>query len=278
MRIRLRPRRERPRRRRVAEQRDELPPPHSITSSPADQRQWHRETKHLRGLQVDDQLELRGLLDRKVGRLLALENSSGIDADLPVSVRNARSITHQAAGNDKLAILNRSRAPRDGKPMTELFVAGVEECIGADDKAARPQLAQTCKDRVKVALRACTQDMKLSARGCARPPACLSTRASALGLVGLTSSAMLLAVGTSSCSSSSRFGPSSVFKMVTPVSVAARSSEAHDNASLDRIDAGEEDDRNGRGRRSCRQCRWAVGDDHGHLTTRQIGGQGGNRS
>src|SRR5262245_20220651 len=37
-----------------------------------------------------------------------------------------------------------------------------------------------------------------------------------LGLVGLMSRAMLVALGTTSCSSSSRFGPTSTFKLVTP--------------------------------------------------------------
>ena len=35
-------------------------------------------------LQVDDELELGRLLDRQVGRLLALEDPSGVDADLAI--------------------------------------------------------------------------------------------------------------------------------------------------------------------------------------------------
>jgi hypothetical protein len=48
------------------------------------QRRWHGETEHLRGLEVDEQLDLRGLNDRQVGRLVALENPAGVDAGLTV--------------------------------------------------------------------------------------------------------------------------------------------------------------------------------------------------
>ena len=47
----------------------------------------HSDPKHLRGLKIDDQFDLRGLLDRQVGGLLAFENSAGVDADQTVRVR-----------------------------------------------------------------------------------------------------------------------------------------------------------------------------------------------
>jgi hypothetical protein len=40
------------------------------------------EAERLRGLEVDEQLDLCRLLDWQVGCLLAFENSAGIDADL----------------------------------------------------------------------------------------------------------------------------------------------------------------------------------------------------
>ena len=41
----------------------------------------HGEAERLGGLEVDDQLDFRGLLDRQIGWLLALENPAGVDAD-----------------------------------------------------------------------------------------------------------------------------------------------------------------------------------------------------
>jgi hypothetical protein len=38
-----------------------------------EQRQRHGEAERFRGLEIDDQLDFRGPLDRQIGRLLALE-------------------------------------------------------------------------------------------------------------------------------------------------------------------------------------------------------------
>jgi hypothetical protein len=47
----------------------------------ADERQRDSETERLGGLEVDDQFDFRRLLDRQITRLLALQNSSDVDAD-----------------------------------------------------------------------------------------------------------------------------------------------------------------------------------------------------
>ena len=83
----------------------------------ADKRVGDVEAERLGGLEVDDQLDLRGLLDRQIGRLLALEYPAGVDADLTGRFRKAASVAHQAAGRGELAKLGRSRAPRGGASM-----------------------------------------------------------------------------------------------------------------------------------------------------------------
>jgi hypothetical protein len=45
----------------------------------AEQREWDGETERLCGLEVYNQLDLRRLHDRQVGRLLALEYFPGLD-------------------------------------------------------------------------------------------------------------------------------------------------------------------------------------------------------
>ena len=70
--------------RRAAEERDELPPPHSITSSARASSVADVEAKGLRGLEVDDELEPGRLIDRQVGGFLALEDAAGVDAGLTV--------------------------------------------------------------------------------------------------------------------------------------------------------------------------------------------------
>jgi hypothetical protein len=44
--------------------------------SPANQRQRHCHAERFGGCQIDKQLDFRDLLDRKIGRLLALENAT----------------------------------------------------------------------------------------------------------------------------------------------------------------------------------------------------------
>jgi hypothetical protein len=61
----------------------------------------HGNTERLRGLEVDQQLELGQRLHRKVGRLLALEDAIDVASREPVLVDEIRPIGDQAAGSDK---------------------------------------------------------------------------------------------------------------------------------------------------------------------------------
>ena len=49
-------------------------------------------------LQVDDEFEFGGLHDGKVGGLRALEDLTGLEADLTPRVQNIDPIAHQSAG------------------------------------------------------------------------------------------------------------------------------------------------------------------------------------
>jgi len=63
------------------------------------------EFERLGGSQIDRQLEFGGLHDRQLGRLGAVKNLTGIDADLTPHVRNIGPIAHQPAGGDELTPL-----------------------------------------------------------------------------------------------------------------------------------------------------------------------------
>jgi hypothetical protein len=58
----------------------------------------HREAKRLGSFEVDHQLELGRLLDRRIGRFLALENPPGVNTGLAPDSGVADAIAHQAAG------------------------------------------------------------------------------------------------------------------------------------------------------------------------------------
>ena len=101
----LRPRRQRPSRRRTAEQRDELAPVHSITSSArASSDGGHGEAECLGGLEVDHQLEIGRQLDRQIGRLLAFEDAINIAGRATVLVEPIDPVGDQAAGGDIRAV------------------------------------------------------------------------------------------------------------------------------------------------------------------------------
>src|SRR5262249_7432327 len=75
----------------------------------AEQRQWECDAKRPCGIEVDNQLDLYGLLHREVGRRFAFEDAADIDGGLSICFRNIGPITHQAAGGSKLAPLKDCR-------------------------------------------------------------------------------------------------------------------------------------------------------------------------
>ena len=163
------------------------------------QRLRHGEAERLRGFLVDVQLDFSGLLHWQVGGLVALENPAGIVAGQAVCLRRVSSVAQQTSGHGKLTILVDRWHRVAERQRGELFAPAREERIAANHEPARSQLDQLCEDPIEVTFGAGIQDMK-PARGYEPLPAAPSVVSAAVGLAGLTSRAMTLAVGTSSWS------------------------------------------------------------------------------
>ena len=105
----------------------------------AGEQHWrYFEAEQLRGLQIDDQLELVGLHHRQVSRLLALEDAAAIGADLAVHVDNVGAVAYQPATLDELArrIDGRKRMARGERD--QLDAPAAEKHIGGDEERVRP--------------------------------------------------------------------------------------------------------------------------------------------
>src|SRR5262249_23930491 len=93
----------------------------------------HGKAELSRGLEIDDQLECRRLLDRQIGRLGALEDLSDINADLEIDSHVARSIADQAAGRGEFAPIIDRRNGMTRCQRHELVTPAEEEQLALDD-------------------------------------------------------------------------------------------------------------------------------------------------
>ena len=122
-----------------------------------------------------------------------------------------------------------------------------EGWVGADHERACSQLVQGCNDRLEVAFVARVQDMEREPARAGRVR--IARLALGVGISRVDQQAILVALGTSSCSSARRFGASSCAQVAHAREVAAGPIQAGDKAEFDRVEAHEEYDRNGGGGR-----------------------------
>src|SRR5262247_372445 len=106
------------------------------------QRQRHCEAQRLRGVKVDRQFELVQLLDRQIGRVFSLEDSTRINAALVKTLAYDCPVAHQATNLNELApfIDRRYLVPR-GK-RNELLLPAGKEWIGAHVQRVGPLMSQ----------------------------------------------------------------------------------------------------------------------------------------
>src|SRR5262249_25688729 len=90
-------------------------------------RRRYGEAERLGGLQIDNQLECRRLLDRQIGRLGAIQDLSGVDSNLMIGCRNARPIAGQVAELYELTPLVNRRNGIAGCERHELLASAGEK-------------------------------------------------------------------------------------------------------------------------------------------------------
>src|SRR5262245_58898947 len=121
----------------------------------------HSEAERLRGLEVDDQLDFGGLLDRQVRGFLALENAARVEATQAKHIAEVVSVAHEPARGSECGELVDCWNPVAERQCRELFGSAREECIGTNDESAGAQLDQGRERRIDLRCRACIQDVEL---------------------------------------------------------------------------------------------------------------------
>src|SRR5262245_26854674 len=101
------------------------------------------------------------LLDRKLGRLGALENFSDISATLAIVGDHAGAVAHQAAVHRELPLRIHGGQPMALCQCRELGAIADEERKGSYNERTSVALDGSQKGRVEVALAGCGQDNDL---------------------------------------------------------------------------------------------------------------------
>ena len=146
---------------------------HSITSSArASSVGGTVETERFGGLEVDDQLELRRLLDRQVGRLGTFENAIHEIGRASIQTENVHSIANEAArlrvflGPDRRQPICERKCRDSSKARGKLSVLG-------NDNRIDSALGHRHKGAVKLAGALCPRSFEVQAQRYGEPIALL---------------------------------------------------------------------------------------------------------
>src|SRR5436305_9213345 len=119
------------------------------------------EAEHLRGTEVDHQLEFGRQDNRQITRLLAFEDASGINTGLTICIGNAGPVAHQSAGSDVLAQdIDRGNS-MSGRQRDNPFPLRGQERADADVQRGSPTLYERCKGGLDLAVAAGVEDFDL---------------------------------------------------------------------------------------------------------------------
>ena len=185
----------------------------------------------------------------------------------------ARPIAHQATGRDKLA-QSVDRRHRMASRQRDEYCSRCEVRNAPAPTSSAPAPRWTKVAKAVSMSRSLLTSRMMSCSPIACAAACTSLRsASVSGLFGFTSTPIVVALGTSWRSSSSRFAPSWPARKLTPVTLPPGRLRLATRPSLTGSPPVSEDDRHRRGCGLGRERRTAVHDDHGDRQANQIGHQ-----
>jgi len=229
--------------------------------------------KCLGRFEVDHQFELRRLLDGQIGRLCPIENSPGVDAELPKGVNIVSTITDEAPRRCvRTPVIDRGDRMAC-RQRDELIGPVNEKCVVGNDQGAVLVLGECSEGGINITFRAGIQDVNRLPES-----ACCHLHISQLGV-------RFRAIGVDQNGNrrrrrhqlSRKLQPLSRHfgrQQVQPRDIPARPVKARDKAEFDGVVSGEADYRNCRGSRLGGEARGCAGcRDHGHTTLHQIGRQ-----
>src|SRR5882724_8739554 len=120
-----------------------------------------RQPEGFGGVEIDDQLKPGRLLDRQIGGLGALEDLSGVDADLTNRVGEARAIADQTAGREESTPVSDRRNGMACSQRHKLVASLAEKRIRTKDERASLNLHEGRESGVYLAFGASPQDTEL---------------------------------------------------------------------------------------------------------------------
>src|SRR5262249_6767344 len=114
----------------------------------------HCESEPFGGLQVDDEVELRGLHNWQIARLFALQYSTGIASRQAVCIRDATAVGHEPTGKGKLPPFIDCWYCMARRKGNQLLASTIEKRITCDQERCRPPLDQRRECGINISLAA----------------------------------------------------------------------------------------------------------------------------
>src|SRR5262249_20279240 len=132
------------------------------------QRRWHVQAERLGGLEIDHEFVLRRRLNRKVGRLLALEDAVDVTGCLPELVDRIRSVGDQTTGGDVMAGPEDCGESMPGRKRDDQLAMSEHRGTRRDDYAAIPRLHESIDGMLDLLGLARVDRRYIHAKGCRR--------------------------------------------------------------------------------------------------------------